>query len=140
MSETTDALHAINVRMEKLVERSTEIDLLGRVEYDNIDFDRPTKPPRIRWTILPGEATRRELGNGLTTRRTPGVAIAQVFTVAGQGTKLSGEIVSLLLTVFDPRETVDGVNYRTPYETRVGRSEGEFQVNVTCPFWIDEVN
>lgn len=138
----TESLLAIDARMQDLVEFSTTVDLEDRVEYDNVPFElpKPKATPRVRWTVLPGESDRLEMGPDLTTKRITGIAIAQVFTAVDEGKKESKAIVDLLLSVFDPRETIDGVSYKTPYETRIGRSDGEFQVNVTCPFTIDEVN
>jgi len=115
------------------------------VQYDNDgSFVKPDNQKWVRVTILPGVSQLSEFGATKTTRH-PGVMIAQIFVPGEGGDKtaleLADKIVAAFRAVRDTSGSVDVV-FRTPYITVVGMNAdtSEWQVNVNCPYYFDEVS
>ena len=107
------------------------------VHYDNEKgFEQP-EGTWIRFSIIDGESVQASLGSS-KRHRSFGVAVAQIFTKIGIGDKEAREIADLIVTAFRST-TEDSVTYRTPYITVLGRVEDQLQVNVTIPYYIEDI-
>ena len=112
--------------------------LLGKVEYDNVKFTVPNGSTWVRWSVRPGASNQASIGcPGSNRHRSGGVAIAQVFATLETGDKNQMIIVDAIKKAFQA-VTDQGVIFMTPSIAVVGRSDGWWQVNVTCPFQADE--
>jgi hypothetical protein len=101
--------------------------------YDN----DPTPAPAdgslwCRFTVLDGDT--RRITVGVKQYRTVGVAIAQLFGPAGEGTRAQRDTAGAIVSAFQD-QAADGVRYGVPAVTNIGKtSQGNYQINVTCPF------
>lgn len=104
------------------------------------DGDRQFTPPEdarwARWTVLPGESQMVELAG--KNYRTRGVAIAQVFVPLDRGVQPALALADQIKTAFRSVEQ-GGVHFRTPSIANAGRDEQWLRVNVTCPWYADDV-
>jgi len=92
----------------------------------------------IRFSIRPGES--RQVSLGANSRfRTPGVAIAQIFVPLGLGDKTAWEVADAISSAFRATTVNNSVRFYTPYVSYQGRSGKEWQINVICPFYADDV-
>ena len=89
-----------------------------------------------RFSIRTGDTDAAELG-GTPRYRTVGVAFAQLFAPTAKG---DAGLLTLADTVVAAFRGVraDGVTYRSPSLTPVGRSDAWWQVNVELPFYYDD--
>jgi len=131
-----DQLNSIISRFQNLVEFGA-CDLKNKVQYDNARFTQPDGI-WVRLAVLTSETLQWELGSE-ATERTEGIAIASIFIPWEKALKNANEIAIEIRSHFN-RISVDGVTYRTPSAPQnLGRVDEFFQVNVSIPFFIDEV-
>lgn len=134
MSRET-AMNAIRSRFKTEVADVLSIPVL----YDNAPGDPPDGEAEwIRFTILWGNASQTEFG-GHTAHRDVALAVAQIFVPAGKGDGRSAEIADAIVPKFRAISIGEGVTFRTPYLTTVGRTGQYWQVNVSCPFFMRTV-
>lgn len=108
------------------------------VAFDNAPFTKPDNTIWCRWTILTAESFQASIGGGTNIDRTPGVCIAQIFGPIEAGDKNILTLADVIKGAF--RRTTDtGVVFKVPSVTIVGRTENLWQVNVSCPFYADNV-
>jgi len=107
------------------------------VAYDNAPFDEPDNAVWVRFTVLTGDSDQASFG-AQKRFRTIGIAVAQIFQPIMQGDKASLALADRIVTAF--RSVTDsGVVFKTPSLRRVGRTEKFNQINVSCPFYADDV-
>ena len=113
----------------------------GSVSNNTVIYDNdPTKPPQdaqfMTFSILEGSVELVGAGNK-SQARTPGVAIAVIFTPLGTGTSaplnLADDIVGKFRSMID-----NGVVYETPYLQTVGRRGQWWQSNVNIRYRLEE--
>jgi hypothetical protein len=113
--------------------------------HDNAPFTQPDDEMWVRWNVTMGESSRVDFGASTNRNRHTGVAIAQIFAVLGKGTRdatiLADRIVSKFRSVTDSLSVSgNSVVFKTPSVTTVGRSDSQWwQLNVSCPFYADEI-
>jgi len=92
----------------------------------------------IRINVLNGDSKRMQIGgNGY---RHPGIVTAQIFLREGIGIDRGVELADAVSTLMRDK-VISGVNTQVPYITKNPVAEaGWFQVQVTIPFYFDEVN
>ena len=109
-------------------------------QYDNQDKDKPAD--NIMWcrfTIKEGQTIRKSIGSPGNNRfRTPGIAIAQIFAPLSQGDKDALQMADNINQAFRA-VCISGVHFRVPYIKRVGRVDSNYQVNVICEFYADDI-
>ena len=108
-------------------------------QYDNHKLDNPDNAKWCRLTVKFGETIQKSVGSPTGNRdRTPGVVIAQLFCPAGSG---DGELLTVADAVIAAfkRVTGTGVTFRTPSADVRGRNGAEWQINVNCPFYADDI-
>jgi|3_EtaG_2_1085321.scaffolds.fasta_scaffold110185_2 hypothetical protein len=114
------------------------------IAYDNAPFDQPDDEMWIRWTIVSGDSIQVSVGVDPRIRHT-GVAMAQVFSPAGKGTRdgliLADRIKTKFLSTTDSTSVSgNSVVFKTPSVNQVGRPGGQWwQINVACPYYADEI-
>lgn len=106
------------------------------VIYQNIAYN--DVPEYIRINILSGKRFQASLGCNNNTYRTPGVLIVQIFTPKNTGTKRALDIVDLLIT-FLQSKVIGAVNFKTPYISFQNIADSFYQVNLNCPFYVDNI-
>lgn len=92
-----------------------------------------------RMTVLFGDSFQASIGSPGSNRfRDTGVMVAQLFLPNGKGEKdiwvMAGYIKAAFRAV-----SVSGVKFRVPSAKRIGRNGNFLQVNVSCPFYVDEI-
>lgn len=106
------------------------------VVYQNIAYNEMTE--FIRVTILSGPREQASLGCNNNTYRTTGVVIIQVFTPKNTGTKRALDIVDMLIA-FLQSKVIGTVNFKTPYISFQNIVDSFYQVNLNCPFYVDNI-
>ena len=91
----------------------------------------------LRFTIQYGDSKHMQIGgNGY---RHFGVLMSQIFLREGVGVA-RGVVLADLVSTMLRDQVVSGVNLWVPYVTKIPFSEkGWFQLQVTTPFYFDEV-
>ena len=116
-------------------------DVVGSttVLYDNDGAN--TKPDNARWVRLAiRPATDQQASLGSTPRyRTFGVMIAQVFVPVSEGDQAALALGDIIASAFRG-QAVSGVQFRTPIVQFIGRDGDDWQVNVNCPFYVDNID
>lgn len=114
-----------------------EGSLRKKVQYDNApEFQQPEGERWCRMNLLAGESNQAEMG-AVKTHRNLGVMMVQIFIPLGEGTKPATDLADFIKTKFRSL-SFSGVVFRTPSRITVGRREGVYQLNVSCPFFADE--
>lgn len=103
--------------------------------YDN----DPTSPPTdgsiwCRLTILRAES--RRITCGVRQYRESGRIVASLFGPVGRGDADLLELADGVAAAFRSQQA-SGIRYLTPSVVPVGQSQGEYQINVVCPFAAD---
>ena len=98
----------------------------------------------VRFTIKAGNAEVLEIGDPKRYTRTIGVVIIQVFVRPDTGDGRARELCDTIEGIFRNAEAsiTDGsIRFREPTSTEVGLAENEayYQMNVTVPYYRDEV-
>lgn len=136
MSLTWEAMvNAVRKRYKEQVADTLHLPTV----YDNDGTQ--TKPNSDVWarvTVLPGESTIAELGKSKRYRN-PGVLMVSVFVPVGKGDAPAYSKADAIKFAFRCVSQY-GVVYRTPFVTVVGKVNAEWQINVSCPFYADDVN
>ena len=105
--------------------------------YDNDPAGPPTDGSTwCRFSIRRGETQRITVG--VRQYRMMGIAYAQLFCGVGKGDGDLLELADAIATAFRS-QNASGIRYGTPSIVPVGviESEGQYQINVQCPFAAD---
>lgn len=126
-------------------EQNVQLPFELEVEYDNGPLLTP--PDDAIWArvkIVDGDGEQLSLGSSKHFR-TMGLMIVQLFGPLGTGDADLREIADQIATGVDGNGInlfrsvkADGLTWRTPSVTNVGRSENWWQINVTCPFYYED--
>lgn len=86
------------------------------------------------------QTSRSEIVQGATGRwRTRGEMVVSVFVPSDSGADRSGEITDAIVDVYRGLELGD-ISFTAAEVRRVGASGHWWQVNIHCPFYVDEVS
>lgn len=106
--------------------------------YDNQKFTVPENTRWCRLTVLPGDTEQADMGTPAKRWRTSGVVVAQLFSPLEQGDENILQLADLIAETFRGK-TVAPAIFRSPSIVRVGRAGPWWQVNVSCPWFADEI-
>lgn len=106
------------------------------VIYQNMAYNKLNE--YIKLNILSGDRFQASLGGSVNTYRTPGIVIIQIFILKNIGIKRALDIVDLLIT-FLQSKVIGTVNFKTPYISFQNIVDSFYQVNLTCPFYVDNI-
>ena len=112
-------------------------------QYDNRMSNQPEGDGKTwcRLTVLPGnsnQATAVNSTSGGQMFRSSGVFVAQLFTSLDAGDEGILTLADDVAKAFRAT-THQGVTFRTPSVSRVGRAGKWWQVNVTVPWYADSL-
>lgn len=133
---THEDLHnAIRSRMDAQVAVPESV----AVQYDNEGEAPPSDAVWIRCAVQVGRSEQADMGSTTVRERTVGVVMAQVFCPADEGDQPGLEMADKIKAAFR-RVTAGGVTYRVPSIEPQGRDGKWWQINVTVPFYSDDVS
>lgn len=104
------------------------------VRFDNDPRVTPTSGLWCKFGIDFGTSEQKELG--INSYRNPGNVVIKIKNEIGLGLSdlfAKADIIAAAFRVVD----VSGIIFRVPRIVKVGRVEDNYQVNVICPFFID---
>jgi len=141
MSFHEDLHNAIRTRFKNQVQDVYDSgSLAGKVAYDNAPFDQPADGSLwVRWSVTENLSQQAEIGDPGNNRfRTFGNAVASIFAPIEMGDQNGLQLADAIKAAFQST-IADGVVYRTPSLTMVGRLNNRYwQINVSCPFHSDQ--
>lgn len=109
------------------------------VAYDNHEFTPPNDGSSwVRLTVVEGESNIAGLGDSQRLFRNVGVIICQIFVQDGKGSKAALDIADILETIWGGA-SFNGITCRASSVTRVGADNGWYQVNVSTPYFWDNI-
>lgn len=110
------------------------------VSYDNDkDFSTPESSKWARVTIMYDDALRVDTGTpGANRHRVIGMVTFQLFHPLSEGMKAGYTDADGVKNSFIG-SVAGGAVFRTPKVSNVGRAGKWWQLNVTCPFYADDI-
>lgn len=105
------------------------------IAYDNVAFEAPNNAAWIRLNIVNGDSGYRALD---AKKRHTGVITLQLFAPKNQGSDTLRGYADTLAGVFED-VTFDDIVCRNASITNIGFNQEWHQMNVSIPFWRDEV-
>jgi len=125
----------IRTRFQTLVGDAQSID----VAYENSPLKLPANESKkwIRVIILWND--QQQVGMGSVRRwRQEGILVAEIRVPLKQGDSDARELADVITTAFRG-VSFNSITFRSPQPRRVGRVGSWWQFNVSCPFYIDEL-
>lgn len=110
------------------------------VRYENESGPEPKDdtPLWIRFAVFTGQSRRVEMsGNGGTNRHF-GVLSASVLAAVNTGTKAAVGLAGLIVSTFQSK-IISGIHYGDAEPIKLGAVGKWYQINVTCPYHVDQV-
>lgn len=104
------------------------------VRFDNDPRTTPTSGLWCECNVDFGNSEQKELG--INSFRNLGNVIIKIKNEIGLGTGELLEKADIIATAFRVAE-VDSIIFKVPRIVKVGRIEDNFQINVICPFFVD---
>lgn len=130
---------AIEAKIQTLAPISGVV--LDLISFANAPMKDPGSNRFIKVNFLYGEQNEIEIGTP-TLRRYTNVLIFQIFEPQGQGTRGALDVASTLDTAFRDLKLTAGagrIRFYTPKLHEIGDEEnGYYQINVQCPYKLDE--
>lgn len=105
------------------------------VRYDNDPRDTPNDKIWMNVSVNFGDSHQAEIG--VPTFRNVGILDVKVKTPIGIGSAEALDIADIIAAKFRTVIVDEIINFQTPRIEIVGRVEDNFQVNVICPFQVD---
>lgn len=109
------------------------------IANENHEFSPPEDgTPWVRLFIVEGASDIAGLGGSTRLFRNTGIIVCQIFIQEGKGTKDALDIADVLDTLWSGA-SFNGITCRASSVTRVGTSDGWYQVNITTPYFWDNI-
>lgn len=129
--------------LHSYIAKRVNAELIEKLPGVDFYFENQETPPQkpdawVRVSIRDGQSEQITIGCSSTTFRTVGVVFFQVFTKIEIGSREGLEIADIIASKFRAI-TIDGVLYRTPSINTLPRQADVFQITVSCPFQMDQV-
>jgi len=137
MPDKEAAKNAARLRFETQIETPQKLV----TQYDNQPLPEDKRRSSEIWSRVQvrfNGTARVDTGATLGRYRTQGELIARLFAPVDKG---DGDLMALADVIENAFTSVDdtGVRFRAPSTEQVGRVGSEWQVNVVCPFWFDDL-
>lgn len=117
---------------------STGVVPIDKRAWDNVDFTIPSDGSSwIRISVQNNISNHKSCGPNKLTRR-EGIVFIQVFVVKDSETDEANTIIDALVAIFETK-LLAGVTFKSPNVREVGLSEGWYQINISVPFWADDI-
>lgn len=120
----------INTVLEPLLPDNTTI------MYPNQEMPTTPSDPWIKVSIQHGGNFQADIGAAQKRYRRMGRILFQCFGKLHVGTEALNQLVAHIETVFRGKK-VDTINYITPEVIDRGRNGKYYELDVSCPFWVD---
>lgn len=126
---------AIRSRYKTLVGDAQDID----VHYENSPKKLPADGEKkwIRTIILWDDQHQVETG-AVPRWRQEGILVSEIRVPLGEGDSAARVLADVVVTAFRG-VSFNSITFRSPQPRRVGRVGNWWQFNVSCPFYIDEL-
>jgi hypothetical protein len=109
-----------------------------KIAWDNVKFDIPTDDTAwVRISVQHNTSNYVSFGPSRLTRR-EGIVFVQIFVPEGSTTLEASQIVDNAVAVFETK-LLSGVVFQSGDVREVGVSEGWFQINISVPFYFNDV-
>lgn len=105
------------------------------VRYDNDPRDTPTDKIWMKVGVDFGNSQQAEIG--VPTFRNIGIFNIQIKTPIGIGSADALNVADIIVTAFRTTIVDEIINFQFPRIENVGRVEDNHQINVICPFQVD---
>ena len=105
------------------------------VRYDNDPTDTPTKGTWMKVSVDFGNSQQAEIG--VKTFRHIGILNVEIKIPLGIGSADALDIADIIIAEFQTTIVNSVINFQVPRIEKVGRVEDNYQVNVICPFQVD---
>ena len=105
------------------------------VRYDNDPRATPTDKVWMNVEIDFGNSDQAEIG--VSTFRNVGIFNARIKVPIGQGSADALHIADIIAMGFRTTIVNKIINFQFPRIENVGRVEDDYQMNVICPFFVD---
>lgn len=114
-------------------------DAFTPIEFSNILLQKSPNESWVRLTILNGESFMNGFtGGGVNQYRTPGLIVLNIFIPVGGGTSEGDKIADKAKDILRGAH-FDGITCFVPSLTEIGIDGDWYQLNLTTPFNIDEI-
>lgn len=109
-----------------------------KIAWDNVEFRVPTDASSwVRFSLQHNISNYVSLGRNRLTRRR-GLVFVQVFVPENSETLIASQIVDDVVDVFETN-ALSGVVFESPNVREIGTNGGWFQINISVPFYYDDV-
>lgn len=105
------------------------------VRYDNDPTDTPTSGIWMKISVDFGNSQQAEIG--VKTFRHIGIFNVEIKIPLGIGSADALDIADIIIAEFQTAIVDEIINFQVPRIEKVGRVEDNYQVNVICPFQVD---
>lgn len=109
------------------------------VAHDNESYD-PVSSDVTEWVRLVvrnGDAEKKNISSANNKYRYKGVIFLQIFTKEGTGSGRANEIADIAAPIFRDK-IYSNIHFSVPAVTKVGNSNGWYQVNLNCGFYRED--
>lgn len=109
-----------------------------KIAWDNVDFEIPSdKSSWCRFSVQHNVSNFVSFGPNRRTRR-QGIIFVQIFVIENSETLVASQLTDAVVNVFETKQ-LGGVVFESPDVREAGVSRGWFQVNISVPFYYDDI-
>lgn len=132
----TDAMNAIRGYYHDNVATPYSLETI----HDNEEHETPDNSVATwaRFTVQTGTSFKVSTGKNARYRM-PGIATIQIYGEIGKGTATIDTLVDAIVTLFRSVTVATHISFRTPERRQIGSSGDRWQINVICPFYVDDL-
>lgn len=129
-----DLMDTLGARIDTILEPLLPTDTT--IMYPNQEMPETPSDPWIKVVVQHGGNFQADIGTSNHRFRRMGILLFQCFGKLHVGTEALNQLVAHIETVFRSKK-VDSVNYLTPEIIDRGRNGKYYELDVSCPFWVD---
>lgn len=109
-----------------------------KIAWDNVGFSIPEdKSEWVRVSIQNNVSNYVSIGPNRRTRRR-GIVFIQIFVPENSETLVCSQIIDDIVNIFETK-ILSGTVFQSPNVREIGASRGWFQVNISVPFYFDDI-
>lgn len=110
-----------------------------KIAWDNVSFTPEEGEAWVRFSVQNNLSNFISIGGPSVKVRKLGIIFVQVFVPQGQGTLLADQIVDKVSNTLEAEQLTSGFTLQETSVQNVGNNNGWYQVNVSTPFYYDEI-
>jgi len=108
------------------------------VNYPNVPYDPVAGTTFCKIEVIQSWSQRADIGTNNPLHRNFGIINVNIYLPIGTGTNTGQTLADMAAAVFRD-QSFSGITCRSPLVRNVGEVEGWYLVNMTCPFYHDDV-